>query len=104
MRGRPSVGMPVLWKPVAAGNHGRLDYSRGTTSIRTTRTDEGRDRNMARPIIDFPANVPCPACGGLVQDWHTEWTDPAYAPDFYKGLRALDCPLCRGWVLHKQQK
>jgi hypothetical protein len=39
-----------------------------------------------------------------VQDWHTEWTDPAYGSDFYKGLRAIDCPLCGAWVLYKEQK
>jgi hypothetical protein len=60
--------------------------------------------SLARPIIAYPANVPCPVCGGIVQDWHTEWNDPAFAPDFYKGLRALDCPLCGGWVLYKEQK
>jgi hypothetical protein len=59
---------------------------------------------FARPIIAYPANVPCPVCGGVVQDWHTERTDPAHAPDFYKGVRALDCPLCGGWVLYKDQK
>src|SRR5262245_61714211 len=59
---------------------------------------------MARQIIAYPANVPCPVCGAVVQDWHTEWTDPALAPDFYKGARAIDCPLCGAWVLYKQQK
>lgn len=59
---------------------------------------------MARPIIAYPANVPCPVCGGVVQDWHSEWTDPAHAPDIYKGLRALDCPVCGAWVLYKEQK
>src|SRR5208283_5533488 len=39
-----------------------------------------------------------------VQDWHTEWTDPAQAPEFYKGLRALDCPLCGAWVLYKDRQ
>jgi hypothetical protein len=58
----------------------------------------------ARPIIAFPANVACPACGGVVQDWHTEWTDPTHAPDFYKGLRAIDCPLCGQWLLYKAQQ
>jgi hypothetical protein len=58
---------------------------------------------LARPIIAYPASVPCPVCGGVVQDWHTEWTDPTQAPDFYQGLRALDCPLCGGWVLYKGQ-
>jgi endogenous inhibitor of DNA gyrase (YacG/DUF329 family) len=59
---------------------------------------------LARQIVAFPANVPCPACGGVVQDWHTEWTDPTHGPDLYKGLRALDCPLCGEWVLYKEQK
>jgi hypothetical protein len=39
-----------------------------------------------------------------VEDWHTEWTDPAHASDFYKGLRSIDCPLCRGWVLYQGQR
>lgn len=60
--------------------------------------------SLARQIIAFPANVPCPVCGGVVQDWHTEWTDPAHGPDFYKGIRAIDCPICGGWVLYKEQK
>jgi len=59
---------------------------------------------MVRPIVAYPANVACPACGGVVQDWHTEWTDPSHGTDFYKGKRALDCPLCGGWVLYKDQK
>ncbi len=59
---------------------------------------------MSRHIIAYPANVPCPVCGGVVQDWHTEWTDPAQGPDLYKGLMALDCPLCGGWVLYKGQR
>ena len=40
----------------------------------------------------------------MVHDWHTEWTDPALAPEFYKGLRAIDCPLCGEWVLYKGQR
>jgi hypothetical protein len=66
--------------------------------------EESRRVSLARQIIAYPANVPCPACGAMVQDWHTEWTDPALAPDFYKGLRAIDCPLCGGWVLYKGQQ
>src|SRR5712692_8448232 len=66
--------------------------------------EESRPVRFARPIIAYPANVPCPVCGGVVQDWHTEWTDPTQAPDFYKGIRALDCPLCGGSVLYKEQK
>ena len=66
--------------------------------------EESRHVRFARAIIAYPANVPCPVCGAVVQDWHTEWTDPTYAPDFYKGLRVLDCPLCGGWVLYKEQK
>jgi hypothetical protein len=60
--------------------------------------------SLTRPVIAYPANVPCPICGGVVQDWHTEWTDPAHGPEFHRGVRALDCPLCGGWVLYKGQK
>ena len=59
---------------------------------------------MAQQIISYPANVPCPICGGLVHDWHTEWTDPKHGPDFYKGLRSIDCPICGGWVLYKERR
>ena len=55
-------------------------------------------------IVAFPSNTPCPVCGSVVQDWHTEWTDPAQASEFYKGLRALDCPLCGTWVLYKERQ
>ncbi len=61
-------------------------------------------KSATRTIVADPANVPCPVCNGLVQDWHTEWTDPAAAPDFYKGLRAIDCPLCRNWVCFKDRQ
>ncbi len=38
-----------------------------------------------------------------MEDWHTEWIDPAHGPDLFKGLRSIDCPLCRGWVLYQGQ-
>jgi hypothetical protein len=40
----------------------------------------------------------------MVRDWHTEWTDPTQAPEFFNGHRALDCPLCREWVLYKDRQ
>jgi hypothetical protein len=51
--------------------------------------EESKSVRFAWPIITYPANVPCPVCGAVVQDWHTEWTDPAQGSDFYKGLRAI---------------
>jgi DNA-directed RNA polymerase subunit RPC12/RpoP len=63
-----------------------------------------REFPMPTPIIAYPAGVPCPACGAVVQDWHAEWTDPAHGPDLYKRLRAIDCPLCGVWVLYKARK
>ena len=59
---------------------------------------------LPTPIIAFPAGVACPQCSRVVEDWHTEWTDPAHGSDFYKGLRSIDCPLCGGWVLYQGQK
>jgi predicted RNA-binding Zn-ribbon protein involved in translation (DUF1610 family) len=72
-------------------------------AARNTRMAEERIRmSRAKHIVAFPSDTPCPDCGAVVQDWHTEWTDPAQAPDFYKGLRALDCPLCGAWVLYRE--
>jgi hypothetical protein len=66
--------------------------------------EESRRLSFARPLIAYPVNVPCPVCGRVVPDWHSEWTDPAHTPDFSKGLRAIDWPLCGGWVLYQEQK
>jgi hypothetical protein len=41
----------------------------------------------------MPPNQQCPACHAVVEDWHVEW----YAAEqsaLYRGLAALDCPLC----------
>jgi hypothetical protein len=42
----------------------------------------------------MPPNEPCPNCHRLVADWHVEWYKTE-GPSLYKGLAALDCPLCR---------
>ncbi len=41
----------------------------------------------------MPPNEECPQCHQIVKDWHIEWysTD---GPALFKGLAALDCPLC----------
>lgn len=62
-----------------------------------------RDK-IARKILAEPARTVCPYCKGLVEDWHREWTDPSQGQEFYKGLRALDCPLCKAWVLYKERQ
>jgi hypothetical protein len=42
----------------------------------------------------MPPNQPCPNCLQMVEDWHVEWykTEP---PALFRGLAAIDCPLCR---------
>jgi hypothetical protein len=35
-----------------------------------------RVKKLPRPILAYPAGVPCPLCGGVVEDWHTEWAVP----------------------------
>jgi hypothetical protein len=40
-----------------------------------------------------PPNEKCPNCQQLVEDWHLEWYQTE-TPLFYRGLAALDCPLC----------
>jgi DNA-directed RNA polymerase subunit RPC12/RpoP len=63
-----------------------------------------RKERLARQIVAIPHNAPCPACGGVVHDWHSEWTDPAHGSDFYQGKRAIDCPLCNAWLLYKERQ
>src|SRR5919202_1248787 len=63
-----------------------------------------RGATLARQIVAYPANTPCPVCGGNTLEWPPEGRGPAQAPEFYKGLRALDCPPCGGWVLYKERQ
>ena len=42
----------------------------------------------------MPPNEPCPNYHRLVADWHVEWYKTE-GPAIYRGLAALDCPLCR---------
>jgi hypothetical protein len=42
----------------------------------------------------MPPNEECPNCHQMVADWHVEWYKTE-GPSLYRGLAALDCPLCR---------
>jgi hypothetical protein len=42
----------------------------------------------------MPPNEECPNCHRLVTDWHVEWYKTE-GPSLYRGLAALDCPVCR---------
>ena len=42
----------------------------------------------------MPPNEHCPNCHQLVADWHVEWYTTE-GPSLFRGLAALDCPLCR---------
>jgi hypothetical protein len=42
----------------------------------------------------MPPNEECPNCHRLVADWHVECYKTE-GPALYRGLAALDCPLCR---------
>jgi hypothetical protein len=41
----------------------------------------------------MPPNEECPACQQIVSDWHIEWYRTE-GPALFRGLAALDCPLC----------
>jgi hypothetical protein len=41
----------------------------------------------------MPPNEECPNCHQVVADWHVEWYK-IEGPMLYKGLAAMDCPLC----------
>jgi hypothetical protein len=49
---------------------------------------------MSRGNTTMPPNEQCPNCHRLIEDWHIEWYKTE-GPSLYKGLAALDCPLCR---------
>jgi hypothetical protein len=44
--------------------------------------------------LAMPPNEECPNGHRLIEDWHVEWY-MTEGPALYRGLAALDCPLCR---------
>jgi len=51
----------------------------------------------------MPPNEECPNCHQIIHDWHVEWHETE-APALYRGLAAMDCPLCRRPVGFQQEK
>lgn len=51
----------------------------------------------------MPPKQECPNCRQMVEDWHIEWYKTE-GPSLYKGLAALDCPLCGKAVGFRQGK
>src|SRR5438552_2002947 len=49
----------------------------------------------------MPPNQDCPNCGMKIEDWHVEWYKTE-ARALYKGLAAMDCPLCGEPVGYQQ--
>jgi len=41
----------------------------------------------------MPPHEECPNCHQEIADWHVEWYGSA-GPALYKGVAAMDCPLC----------
>jgi hypothetical protein len=60
-----------------------------TRSLQSTADERHRPRRPA-----MPPNEACPNCHRVVADWHIEWYKTE-GPSLYRGLAALDCPLCR---------
>jgi hypothetical protein len=51
----------------------------------------------------MPPNEVCPNCNHKVEDWHVEW----YKTEghlLFRGLAAMDCPVCRQAVGFQQGK
>ena len=53
--------------------------------------------------LAMPPNEECPNCHQKVSDWHVEWYT-SEGPSLYKGLVAMDCPLCGEPVGFRQGK
>jgi hypothetical protein len=51
----------------------------------------------------MPPNEKCPNCHQLVRDWHVEWYKTE-GPSLYRGLTAMDCPLCGQLVGYQHGK
>src|SRR5438874_9884631 len=51
----------------------------------------------------MPPNEECPNCHQIVRDWHVEWHETE-GPALFKGLAAMDCPLCGQPVGFQQGK
>jgi hypothetical protein len=51
----------------------------------------------------MPPNEECPNCHQNVEDWHVEWYKTE-GPSLYRGLAAMDCPLCGRPVGFQQGK
>src|SRR5712692_7098326 len=47
----------------------------------------------AKANLAMPPNQECPNCHQKVEDWHVEWYKTE-GPALFKGLLAMDCPLC----------
>jgi hypothetical protein len=50
----------------------------------------------------MPPNEPCPACGGIVPDWHREWHTRSDQAKVFQGIAGMECPLCGAFVMHAQ--
>jgi hypothetical protein len=51
----------------------------------------------------MPPFEECPVCHQIIGDWHIEWYK-SEGPSLYKGLAAVDCPLCGNPVGYHQGK
>lgn len=58
---------------------------------------------MAKAIPAIPPHEECPNCHQNVEDWHVEWYRTE-GPTLYKGLAAMDCPVCGQPVGFQQGK
>jgi hypothetical protein len=56
-----------------------------------------------KTIPTMPPHEECPNCRQIVEDWHIEWY-MTEGPTLYKGLAAMDCPLCGQPVGFQQGK
>jgi len=58
---------------------------------------------VVEATLAMPPNEECPNCLQIVEDWHVEWYKTE-GPLLYKGLAAMDCPLCGQPVGFQQGK
>src|SRR5438445_2368951 len=73
------------------------------SAFRLVGYNHGMTKATGQGDLAMPPNEECPNCHQNVEDWHVEWYKTE-GPMLYKGLAAMDCPLCGQPVGFQQRK
>src|SRR5262249_57952156 len=87
----------MRWTRIATSSGGRVSVptvAKTQWAFRPSGYPGRMTRTSGQGELAMPPNEECPHCQQKVEDWHVEWY-PTEGPLLYKGVAAMDCPLCR---------